>query len=98
LYALDGEEVRGKGIRGDAMTFAAITATQYNLSLVSDAVPPKVFQYCGLDFDRWYPFPRRMAGVARFMATHRKDRDGYRKALDAFQKRFNLSSGPIVGN
>ena len=47
-----------------------------------DHVPAKVFQQCGLDFDRWYPLPRRLAGQLRFLAVG---------------ERFGIAHGPLVG-
>ncbi len=41
-----------------------------------------VFAECGLDFNRWYPWHRRMAGTVRFMATHRRERAHLRRSLD----------------
>ena len=76
---------------------AAMTLAQYNLGLVADHVPAKVFQQCGLDFDRWYPFPRRFAGQVQFMAGHKKRREQYRRALDTVGERFGIAHGPLVG-
>ena len=58
-------------------------------------VPAKVFLDCGVDFDRWYPFPRRMAATARFMLTHRRDRDHLRHILDTVGERFDVRCGPF---
>lgn len=75
---------------------AAATLVQYNLGLVFDNVPAKVFQQCGLDFDRWYPLPRRLAGQLRFAAQHKRRRERYRRALDAVGERFGIECGPLV--
>ena len=58
LYELDMQDLRKKS--NAAFPYRAFTLAQYNLSLISDSVPTKVFLDCGLDFDRWYPLPRRM--------------------------------------
>jgi hypothetical protein len=68
---------------------------QYNLSLIADSVPVKAFTECGLDFDRWYPLPRRMLGVARFMLTHRRERDRLRHTLDTVRDRFDVRCAPL---
>ena len=74
---------------------AAFTLSQYNLGLAFDALPAKVFQQCGLDFDRWYPVPRRMVGIMEFLSTHRRDRKHHRKTLDTIRDRFDVRGGPI---
>ena len=72
-----------------------LTLAQYNLSLISDSVPTKVFLDCGLDFDRWYPLPRRMVDTARFMLTHRREREHQRRTLDTVRERFDVRCGPL---
>ena len=69
---------------------------QYNLSLIADNVPTKAFSECGLDFDRWYPLPRRMIGAARFMLTHRRERESLRRTLDTVRERFDVRCGPLI--
>jgi hypothetical protein len=59
-------------------------------------VPIKAFNECGLDYDRWYPLPRRMIGVAQFMLTHRRERDNLRRTLDRVRERFDVRCGPLV--
>jgi hypothetical protein len=93
LYELDGQDMRMKSAQ--AFPYALLTMAQYNLSLISDAVPGKVFLECGLDFDRWYPLPRRMVGTARFMLTHRRDRERQRQTLDTIRERFDVRCGPL---
>jgi hypothetical protein len=62
---------------------------------MADQLPAKVFAECGLDFDRWYPLPRRMAATARFMLTHRRHREHQRRTLDTVRERFDLRCGPL---
>lgn len=95
LYSADGISLfQQSPLAGLA---AALTLSQYNLGLVVDHVPAKVFQQCGLDFDRWYPFPRRFAGQLQFVIGHKRRREGYRRALDTVGERFGIRCGPIVG-
>lgn len=68
---------------------------QYNLSLIADSVPTKVLLECGLDFDRWFPLHRRIVGAARFMMTHRRDRERQRQILDTVRERFDVRCGPL---
>ncbi|BBX31309.1 hypothetical protein MMAG44476_29551 [Mycolicibacterium mageritense DSM 44476 = CIP 104973] len=94
LYELDLQELwhRSKPV----LPFAMFSLAQYNIGLIADHVPAKVFTDCGLDFDRWYPLPRRMIGTARFMLTHRRERAHLRRSLDAIGERFDVRCGPLV--
>jgi thioredoxin reductase len=93
LYELDMWVLREKSSLAFPCTL--FTLAQYNLSLIYDAVPAKVFRDCRLDFDRWYPLPRRMAATARFMLTHRRDRAHLRNALDTVSEHFDVRCGPL---
>lgn len=55
----------------------------------------KAFRECGLDFDRWYPLPRRLAATARFVKDHRREGDRLRGILDTVQERFDVRCGPL---
>jgi hypothetical protein len=94
LYELDGQELLRKSRR--AFPYTVLTLAQYNLSLMVDEVPAKVFSECGLDFDRWYPWPRRAMASARFLLTHRRAREHQRRSLDAVRERFDLRCGPLT--
>jgi thioredoxin reductase len=93
LYELDMQDLRRKS--NAALPYTMFTLAQYNLSLIADSVPTKVFLDCGLDFDRWYPLPRRMVGTARFMLTHRREREHQRRTLDTVRERFDVRCGPL---
>ena len=93
LYELDGQDLRAK-CRA-AIPYTLISLVQYNLSLITDSVPAKVFQECGLDFDRWFPLPRRLVGMARFMLTHHREREHWRRTLDTVRERFDVRCGPL---
>jgi hypothetical protein len=43
--------------------------SMYNLGRLARALPPKAMIDCGLDFDRWYPKARQMAGATALLAT-----------------------------
>ena len=94
LYELDMQDLRRKS--NAAFPYAAFTLAQYNLSLISDSVPTKVLLDCGLDFERWYPLPRRMVSTARFMRTHRREREHQRRTLDTVRERFDVRCGPLI--
>jgi Pyridine nucleotide-disulphide oxidoreductase len=93
LYELDMQDLWRKSKA--VLPYTLFTLVLHNLSLISDNVPAKVFSECGLDFDRWYPLPRRMIGTARFMLTHRRDREHLRRSLDTVRERFDVRCGPL---
>lgn len=78
-----------------AWPFAAIVLAQHNLGLIADEVPNAVFNECGLDYGRWYPWPHRMASAMQFMLTHRRDRPKLQKTLDTIRDRFDVRCGPL---
>jgi hypothetical protein len=94
LYELDGEELRRKS--RVAGPYTLISLVQYNISLMAETLPGKVFGECGLDFDRWYPWPRRMASMAHFVLTHRRERERARRNLDTVRERFDIRCGPLI--
>lgn len=93
LYELDLQDLWSKS--KPVLPYAMFVLAQYNLGLMADTVPGKVFNECGLDFDRWYPWHRRMTGVARFMLTHRRERDHQRRALQTVGDRFDVRCGRL---
>jgi hypothetical protein len=92
LYELDVEDLATKS--RSAIIWASITLSMYNLGRIARALPPRVMIDCGLDFDRWYPGPRRMTGAAALLATQPWDASRYRKALDTLGERFDVQVGP----
>lgn len=93
LYEFDGQEMLRRS--RTAFPYALLTVAQYNLSLMYDALPTKVFTQCGLDFDRWYPLPRRTFATAKFVMTHRRAREHQRRTLDIVRERFDIRCGPL---
>lgn len=93
LYELDMPELRAKSVM--TLPFAMITLAQHNVSLIFDTAPTKVFTECGIDFDHWYPLPRRLAMTARYVLTHRRAREQQRRALDTVRERFGVRCGPL---
>ena len=66
LYELDLEELRQKS--SAVFPYALFTLVQHNLSLIYDNVPTRVFSDNGLDFDTWYPLPRRAPSTGKVHA------------------------------
>lgn len=83
-------------------TPAAVVSTfavaQHNLGLAFEHLPTKVFQRgFGLDFDRWYPAPRRWVGQLKFAARYKRRRQHYRASLEVLGERFGVRIGPVIG-
>lgn len=92
LYELDLEDLAAKS--RSTVIWASITLSMYNLGRIARALPPKVMIDCGLDFDRWYPGARRMAGATVLLATQPRDAPRYRRTLDTLGERFDVRVGP----
>ena len=100
LYAMDVEELRRKAPQ--YVMAAGLTPLQlYNLSLIAEAIPAgqfrKIVSQNGLDFNRWFPLPRRLRASIGFMLTHKRDREHHRRSLDTIVERFGVRCGPVVG-
>lgn len=94
IYEMDMFDLYRKSHK--AFPYATALLAQYNLGLYADHLPLKAFRECGLDFDRWYPLPRRLWATASFMRTHRRDRDQLRRTLDTVRDRFDVRCGPLA--
>jgi hypothetical protein len=95
LYEMDIEDLRGKAPQ-HAMVAAGVSLEAHNLSLIADAVPTRAITQCGLDFDRWFPLPRRLMASARLMLALRRDRKYHKRTLDTIAERFDVRCGPLV--
>jgi thioredoxin reductase len=93
LYEFDAPALRQKSSM--VFPYALFTLVQHNLSLIYENVPSRVFRDNGLDFDTWYPLPRRLPSLARFMLTHRRTRERSQRALDIVRERFDIRCGPL---
>jgi thioredoxin reductase len=93
LYELDLPELREKS--NVVFPYALFALVQHNLCLIYDNVPSRVFSENGLDFDTWYPLPRRLPGMAKFALTHRGTRERMRHVLDTVRERFDVRCGPL---
>lgn len=93
LYAVDIEGLHQKA--KPVVTYASMSLALHNLSLIADALPTKVLLDCGLDYDLWYPLPRRMIGVAESLRTHRGERAHHRRTLDTLGERYDVQVGVL---
>jgi hypothetical protein len=93
LYEFDIEDLASKS--RSAVIWAAMSLAMYNLGQIARAVPPKVMLNCGLDFDRWYPTARRIAGATALLATQKADSSHYRSTLETLGRRFDVQVGAL---
>jgi hypothetical protein len=93
LYEVDWQELRRES--PVAFPYVLFALVQHNLSLIYDNVPSRVFKENSLDFDQWYPLPRRLPGQIRFLLTHRRECERQRRVLDTVRERFQIRCGPI---
>jgi len=94
LYELDIEDLQSKA--SNAVFYASVSLSMHNLGLVAAAVPKKVILDCGLDFDRWYPMHRRIAGSADFLRNRVRDIEHHRRALETVRDRYDVRCGPVT--
>jgi hypothetical protein len=100
LYAMDVEDLRRKAPQ--YVMAAGLGPLQlYNFSLIAEAIPARQFRKVvsqnGLDFNRWFPLPRRLWASIVFMLAHKRDRGHHKRSLDTIAKRFGVRCGPVVG-
>jgi Pyridine nucleotide-disulphide oxidoreductase len=93
LYEVDLFDLREKS--NTVLPYTLFALVQHNISLIYDNVPSRVFSENGLDFDTWYPLPRRLPSTAKFLLTHRRTRDRAREVLDTIRERFDIRCGPL---
>ena len=67
LYAMDMEELYSKA--KPVVIYASMSLMIHNLSVISETLPKRALMDCGLDYDRWYPMPRRALGTIAFLRS-----------------------------
>lgn len=93
LYELDLEGLATKN--RSVVIYASFALALYNLGRIARVVPKQVIMGCGLDYDRWYPTPRRMLGAIRFLRAQRGLGRRNRRSLDAIAERYDVRCGPL---
>lgn len=91
LYELDIAELYDKA--RPVVIYSSMVLTTHNLSLLIDALPKRVLMNCGLDYNLWFPLHRQVAGVAKVLSTHHRDRRHDQMTLDTLGTRFGVRSG-----
>lgn len=94
FYTIDIEDL----FRKDKQAWAAATSAQAYLTqaLAVQNLPLMLLDRCGLDLDRWYPFPRRMLALIKMKAGASKDIAHCHLVLDRVRDRFDVQCGPLT--
>ena len=93
FYALDLEALFRKN--RNAWVGASAAQAYMNQVVAVQTLPLMLLDRCGLDLDRWYPLPRRMAGLLRMKASAAIDLAHCRRTLDRVTDRFDVEGGPV---
>ncbi|MEO9821014.1 MAG: FAD-dependent oxidoreductase [Paracoccaceae bacterium] len=93
FYTLDLEGL----FRKDRNAWVGASAAQayMNQVIAVQTLPMMLLDRCGLDFDRWYPFPHRMVGLMRMKSSAASDIAHCREVLDRVAQRFDIQAGPL---
>ncbi len=93
FYTLDLEAL----FRKNRNAWIGATAAQayMNQVIAVQTLPLMLLDRCGLDLDRWYPLPRRMAGLMRMKASATNDIAHCCRTLDRVVQRFGVHGAPV---
>ncbi|MEM7465925.1 MAG: FAD-dependent oxidoreductase [Pseudomonadota bacterium] len=96
LYAMNLEELaqRHRKVFG----FAAMSHMMYNTLVVLGSVPIDVMANCGLDFERWYPLPRRLWVFSQLKRRREELLSHLRVTLDRVCNKYGIEGGVMVDN
>jgi hypothetical protein len=93
FYTLDHEALFRKN--RNAWVGASAAQAYMNQVISVQTLPLMLLDRCGLDLDRWYPLPRRMAGLMRMKACAGSDIAHCRRTLDRVADRFGIQAAPL---
>jgi hypothetical protein len=93
FYRLDHETLFRQN--RNAWVGASGTQAYMNQVVAVQTLPMTLLDRCALDLDRWYPLPRRVAGLIRMKSSARQDIARCRAVLDRVAERFDVLCGPI---
>ncbi|MEM6634870.1 MAG: hypothetical protein AAF667_03160 [Pseudomonadota bacterium] len=75
---------------------AACAQSYLNQVLAVQTLPFLLLNQCGLDMDRWHPFPRRAIAFAKLKLGAKKDIAHCQRALDRVAERFDAHCRPVA--
>lgn len=93
FYTADLEALFAKDRR--ACTGASASLAYLNQVVALQTLPMSVLNRCGLDMDRWYPLPRRLAALMDIKRHAAADLAHCQKTLDRLAKRFDVQVRPL---
>lgn len=94
LYELDAALLRRRD--KEVWPCAVYAHALYNMLLVLDVLPPKVFETMGVNFDGWFPLPRRLWDLIEVRRRGARYRGHARDVLDRVNERFrDVACGPL---
>lgn len=79
-----------------AAPYACMVQILLNTMEIVNATPFSVIDHCGLDFDRWYPLPRRLLNALRLKRHGAHYTAHFRRALDRLAARHGLRWGALA--
>lgn len=96
FYVVDQNDL----MRKDRRTWHVTATAQglLNAILVSQALPFRVFRQLGLDFDRWHPMHKRIAGMIDLQLHREKYAEHCRRVLDEVARTHDVLCAPIVSS
>ena len=92
LWTLDMPELIKHGRK--AWYLALLNHGFLNTMLLADALPIKALNQCGLDPDRWFPLPRRLASALHVMRHKTAYVAQCKATLTTVRDRFGVDCGP----
>ncbi|MEM6898314.1 MAG: FAD-dependent oxidoreductase [Pseudomonadota bacterium] len=78
-----------------AAFLASLTQALLNPLLAFEALPLRVFQNSGLDFDLWHPFYKRAVDFVGKQINRAKYIDHCHQTLDTVARQYDVSCGPL---
>ena len=94
FYSVDLEDLFHKN--RDAWVGVSAAHAYLNQVVAVQSLPLMLLDRCGLDLDRWYPLPRRMAGLMRMKASAESDISHCRRVLERTAARFGAHASEIL--
>lgn len=95
LPLYQGDVTAMRGPNKSAIGVIGATQTVLNVLLCMQALPVSVFNECRLDFNRWYPLPRRLPILLRFQINSAKYLKHCRTALDRIEATTGVRWGVL---
>ncbi|MBD3678699.1 MAG: FAD-dependent oxidoreductase [Rhodobacteraceae bacterium] len=92
LFILDQNALLKKGRK--IWHIAAITHSYLNTVILLNALPFRVLDRCGLDFDRWFPLPRRLAVLVTVKSNSKRDLAHCERSLALVSELHGITCAP----